>query len=93
MNIEQSISKYLIAPNERDSVYAEFAVEGFLRADSEARANFYNQMLNNGAMSRNEVRAKENLAPVDGGDIHTVQSALIPLDQVGKNYETVGTQQ
>ena len=93
VNIEQSISKYLIAPNERDSVYAEFAVEGFLRADSEARANFYNQMLNNGAMSRNEVRAKENLAPVDGGDIHTVQSALIPLDKVGKNYETVGTKQ
>lgn len=89
VNIEQSISKALIAPNERDSIYAEFNVEGFLRADSQARAAFYNTMLNNGSMNRNEVRKKENLPPMpNGGDVYTVQSALIPIEKVGENYDT-----
>lgn len=87
-NIEQSITKSLINPLDKQHVYAEFSYEGFLRADSNARANYIATMLNNGVMSRNEVRKKENLPPMaEGGDIYTVQSALIPVDQVGKNYD------
>lgn len=33
---------------------------------------------------RNEVRRLENLPPIPGGDIYTVQSALVSLDQLGK---------
>ncbi|HCF1395648.1 TPA: phage portal protein, partial [Pseudomonas aeruginosa] len=40
---------------------------------------------NNGMMTRDEARAKENL-PLKGGnaDVLTVQTALIPIDQLGK---------
>lgn len=81
--IEQSIRKDLLAPAERAVYFAEFAVEGLLRADSAARAQFYSTMAQNGFMTRNEGRAKENLAPLPGGDVLTVQSNLVPLDQLG----------
>ncbi len=86
-NIEESIVKSLIPPQDRDRIFPKFNYEGFLRANSEERASFYNSALSNGWMSRNEVRAKEDLPPIEGGDIFTIQSALIPVEKVGTNYE------
>lgn len=82
--IEQEINTSLLTPVEQETMYAEFALEGLLRGDSQARANFYSQALQNGWMSRNLVRQLENLPPVEGGDVLTVQSNLIPIDQLGK---------
>jgi len=81
--VEQSIKRSLILPQDRSRIYAEFSVEGLLRADSAGRAAFYSTMVQNGLMTRNEVRSKENLAAKDGGDILTVQSNLAPLDGLG----------
>lgn len=83
VNIEQEISRCLIGSVDSDSIFAEYAVEGLLRADSAGRSAYYNSALNNGWMSRNEVRRLENLPPVPGGDTYTVQSALVPLEQLG----------
>ena len=57
-----------------------------LRADSSARAALYSSLGQNGVMKRNEMRAKENLPrdPSPGADMLTVQSNLIPLDQLGQ---------
>jgi HK97 family phage portal protein len=82
--IEQEIQRSLLTPAERQRNFAEFALEGLLRGDSAARAAFYASALQNGWMTRNEVRRLENLPPVEGGDILTVQSALVPLDQLGQ---------
>ena len=90
VNIEQEISRCLIGRMESDVIYPQFNVEGLLRADSVTRSNYYNSSLNNGWMSRNEVRAKENLPPIEGGDTYTVQSALMPLDKMGSNYTNNG---
>lgn len=90
VNIEQEISRCLIGRMDSDVIYPQFNVEGLLRADSVTRSNYYNSSLNNGWMSRNEVRAKENLPPIEGGDTYTVQSALMPLDKVGSNYTNNG---
>ena len=54
-------------PDKRD-ITAEHSVEGLLRADSAGRAAFYNSALQNGWMTTNEVRRKENLPPAPGGD-------------------------
>ncbi|HBO1606000.1 TPA: phage portal protein [Pseudomonas aeruginosa] len=83
VNIEQEITRCLIGEADADEFFAEFAVEGLLRADSTARAAWYNSALQNGWMSRNEVRRLENLPPIEGGDVFTVQSALVPLEQLG----------
>ncbi|MCG7357146.1 phage portal protein [Roseomonas mucosa] len=82
--IEDSITKNLLTPAERARGYfAEFSLQGFLRADAAGRAAFYAAGAQNGWMTRNEIRRFENLAPMDGGDQLTVQSNLIPLDRLG----------
>ncbi|MDK4545151.1 phage portal protein [Kingella kingae] len=87
INIEQSIKKDLLHGLDKETVQAEFNVEGLLRGDTAARTQYYSAAVNNGWLSRNDVRALENLPAVDGGEVLTVQSALIPLQDVGKNYE------
>lgn len=82
--IEQAIRRSLLTPVERIRYFAEYSLEGFLRGDSAARAAFYTTALQNGWMTRNEVRRLENLPPVEGGDILTVQSNMISLDMLGK---------
>jgi HK97 family phage portal protein len=82
--IEQSIKRKLITPAERATLFAEFSLEGLLRADSAARAAFYSQMAQNGIYTRNEIRAKENLRSMAGGDQLTVQSNLIPVARLGE---------
>lgn len=81
VNIEQEIGRCLLDSD--DDVFAEFSVEGLLRADSAGRAAYYTSALQNGWMSRNDVRRLENMPPIEGGDIYTVQLNLTQL----KNLE------
>jgi len=83
VNIEQEISRCLLDGS--DDVFAEFSVEGLLRADTAGRSAYYTTALQNGWMSRNDVRRLENLPPIAGGDIYTVQLNLTPLDQLREN--------
>ena len=81
--IEQTIARKLLTPEEREKYYPIFSVEGLLRADSAGRASFYTALLQNGVMTRNEVRALENLPAIDGADQLTVQLNLTSIDKVG----------
>lgn len=87
VRIEQTLARKLLTPAERGRYRAKFAVEGLLRANSGDRANFYSQMVQNGIMSRNEVRRLEDLPPVAGGDALTVQLNLTELNNLGHNHE------
>lgn len=90
--IEQAINMDLLSPNDRTKFYAEFNVEGLLRADSTGRANFYNLMTSGGNMTRDEVRTRENLPPMGGNaDVLTVNSATMPLDKIGQTQPKVPT--
>lgn len=82
--IEQAISKDLLRPAERTRYYPKFSVEGLLRADSAARAAFYAAMVNNGILTRDEVRELEDREPMGGNAaVLTVQSAMTTLDALG----------
>ncbi|MCU6328948.1 phage portal protein [Enterobacter quasiroggenkampii] len=83
VNIEQEIGRCLLDSD--DEVFAEFSVEGLLRADSAGRAAYYTSALQNGWMSRNDVRRLENMPPIEGGDIYTVQLNLTQL----KNLDSI----
>lgn len=78
--ISQSISKQLIAPAERGRIYAKFNLEGLLAGDSAGRANFYRTMTQIGVMTVNECRAKEDMPPIEGGDLARVQAQNVPLE-------------
>jgi HK97 family phage portal protein len=82
--IEQALAKQLLSPADRQAgLVIEFNLEGLLRGDSGARASFYQQMLSNGVMTINEVRALENLPPVAGGDVPRMQMQNVPITQAG----------
>lgn len=85
--IEQAIWKSLISPNMRPTRFAEYNLEGLLRADSKGRAALYASAAQNGWMTRNEIRDKENVPRCDDANANklTVQSNLLPLDDLGKN--------
>ena len=82
--IEQAIVKDLLAPAERARFYPKYSVEGLLRADSAARAAFYAAMVNNGILTRDEVRELEDRVAMGGNAaVLTVQSAMTTLESVG----------
>lgn len=82
--VEQAINMNLLSPAERTKYYAEYSIEGLLRADSAARSAFYSVMVNNGIFTRDEVRALENRDLMGGNAaVLTVQTAMAPLDSLG----------
>lgn len=62
---EQRVSQVL----RPEPVYARYALEGLLRGDSAQRAAFYYQLWQIGVLSTNDIRALEELPPVEGGDM------------------------
>ena len=87
--IEQAIAKDLFAPGESRRYYAKYSVEGLLRADSAGRAAFYTAMVNNGVLTRDEVRELEDREPMGGNAaVLTVQSAMTTLNAIGAPEET-----
>jgi HK97 family phage portal protein len=82
---EQALEKQLLTPQDRAAgITIEFNLEGLLRGDSAARSAFYQQMTIIGAMTINEVRARENLPAVEGGDVPRMQMQNVPITQSGK---------
>lgn len=65
----------LLKPADRNKFFYRYNAEGLLRADSAARAALYSIMLQNGVLTRNEVRALENRNTSDeeGMDDFSVQ--------------------
>ncbi len=79
--IEQALEKQLVSLAERraEGITIEFNFEGLLRGDTASRYDAYEKAIRMGLATRNECRALENLPPIDGGDVITVQMQDIPL--------------
>lgn len=80
---EQRYNATLLLPSERAEYFCEFALDGLLRADAKTRAEALQIQLFNGALNPNEWRAIENRNPYDGGDRYFMQSAMVPVSQIG----------
>jgi HK97 family phage portal protein len=77
---EQALSRALLSDAEQDEYFFEFLVDAVLRGDFQTRMNGYTQAIQNGIMSANEVRAKENLNPREGGDMYLRPGNMMPWD-------------
>lgn len=77
--IEEEFDSKLISSLERSQQHVEHVTEGLLRADTEKRAGFYSAALSHGWMTVNEVRQRENLPPIEGGDLARVPMNTEPL--------------
>ncbi len=82
--IEQAIHKSLLTPKEQLSFYAEFNVEGLMRADSAGRAALYTALVDHGLRTPNELRALDNEPPLPNGDDLMVNSAMLPIGLLGE---------
>ena len=92
VSIEQAVRTRVMTPTQRASMSVEMSFEALLRADPAARSAFYASGLQNGYMTRNEVRQLENLPPAagPGAAMLTAQSNLLPLDKLGTQQPTGG---
>lgn len=83
--IEDGIKKDLMRTGEAATHAVKFGLEGLLRGDSAARAEFYAKMTTNGIYTRDDCRILEDKAPMGGNAaVLTVQSALLPIDLLGQ---------
>lgn len=92
--IEQEITRSLLTPGERSTYFAKYAIEGLLRGSSAERSAFYVSMANAGIMTRNEIRALEDLPAVEGNaDKLTVQSAMVDIENMNDGTNTASQAQ
>lgn len=74
---EQRITKEITGNN----IEAKYSIEGLLRGDSQARAEFYRVMREIGAYSADDIRDLEDLQPIPGGvgKIYLQPMNFVPL--------------
>ncbi|MGE3643252.1 MAG: phage portal protein [Beijerinckiaceae bacterium] len=65
---EAAYRRVLLTPEEAKSYSVEFIVDDLLRADTGTRAEAYSKFVAMRAMTPNEVRARENMPAIEGGD-------------------------
>lgn len=66
--IEQEINRKFFNEPKDSEKYIKFNFSALLRADSATRSAYYRTMVMSGIMTTNEVRALEDLPPIDGGN-------------------------
>lgn len=74
----------VVPPEERGRVFCEIDETALLRADSQAQQSFFSAMVNNGILTRNEVRRRLKYPAKVGADELTAQTALAPLSALGR---------
>ena len=72
--VETAFSAVLRAMGD-DDLYLKFDLNGLMRGDKASQGQFYREMVYMGAMSRAEVREKEDLNPIPG-----LEKPLIPVN-------------
>ena len=83
--IENEMNYKLFRTNERGKTFIEFNVNGLLRGDVKSRTEAYKSAITNGYMSINEVRQKENLNSIEGGDKHFMQMNMTTIEKIGED--------
>ena len=88
IRFEQNYNMQLLTPRQqKEKLYFKHVVEGLLRGNSKDRAEFYKSLFNIGAMSPNDIREKEDMDPIEGGDVYLVPLNMTTLENAGKVFE------
>lgn len=80
---EEEINSKIFSARELGKTFVKFNLDGLLRGDTEARSTYYNTLLQNGVLTRNEVRELEGRNPMPGGD-----SLMVPLNMQNANDQS-----
>jgi HK97 family phage portal protein len=85
---EQEMNDKLIPVGDQDRKYVKFNMDVLLRGDAASRTAMYKDLVYVGALSPNEIRAKEELNAYEGGDKKFIQVNMMPVEMAGKNIQT-----
>jgi phage portal protein BeeE len=88
---EQSLSRSLLEPAEKQTHFFRFNVEGLLRGDYQSRMGGYATARQNGWMSANDIRTLEDMdriADEQGGNLYLVNGNMLPLSKAGAFADT-----
>lgn len=80
VNWEQELMRKLIRDDEHDRYEIEFVMDGLVRGDIESRYKAYAIGRQWGFLNANDIRAKENMNSVDGGE-----TIYVPLNMIGSD--------
>ncbi|QQK75086.1 phage portal protein [Salicibibacter cibarius] len=84
---EQNVHMQLFGQGTQKTHFPEFVLEGLLRGDTESRYNAYSKAIQDGWMSPNDAREKENKNHVDGLDIYRFPVNMVPADKAYERME------
>jgi len=89
IRLEQNYNMQLLTDIQRktEKLYFKHSVEGLLRGNAKDRGEFYRTLWNIGAISINEVREKEDMDPIEGGDEYFIPLNMIPLSHMSADVE------
>ncbi len=65
------------------ALFTKLNLNGLMRGNMDARSSFYNTMTNIGAITPNEVRAFEDMNPIEGGDERVIPKNMGPGQGAG----------
>jgi HK97 family phage portal protein len=82
VGFEQALSMALLTPEGRRRFKFEFNVEGLLRGDFKSRMEGYALLIQWGVATVNEIRRRENMPPIDGGDVRMMPLNYAPADRI-----------
>lgn len=87
---EQEAARQLFSAQERTAgIYSKHNLKGLLRGDTKTQTEFYRTIFDLGGFAPNDIRELEDLNPIEGGDIYTMQQARATLEQIATG-ETLG---
>lgn len=82
VRIEQNLTHQLLLERDREGgLFYEHLFDAFLRGDITTRFESYVKAINNGIMSPNEARAKENMNPYKEGDVYWRPANMLPVNE------------
>ena len=84
ISIEQECHEKLLSEDEKPDHYFKHNADAKLRGDFKTRQEGYAIARQNGYMNVNEIRAKEDLPPVEGGELYLAPLNMTTLEKLGQ---------
>ena len=75
-------ANYKLLSNSWGGLATKMDLRSLMRGTHQDRAAYYRAMFGIGSLSINEIREKEDLNPITGGDTHMIPLNMAPLDMV-----------
>lgn len=86
---EQAIKMQLIGTGDKQTIFAEFLIEGLLRGDIKSRYEAYAVARQNGWLNGDEIRSMENMNPMPNGEggVYMVNGNMMPINKAPEGGE------